>query len=59
MGIAKYMAANDLTESQAARELLRQVLGKPAKAIDRGWLEGYAHGYRAYQLELVKKSQAF
>ncbi len=38
-----YMKQNNLTRSQAVRELLRQSLGY-ADPVDRGWLEGYAAG---------------
>jgi hypothetical protein len=56
-GIQQFAKRHDLTVSQAARELLRQAIGSPAKAIDRGWLEGFAHGHRAYQLELAGRTE--
>jgi len=46
-----YAKANELTRSQATRELLRQVL-QLAEPVTRGWLEGFASGHaealRAY-----------
>ena len=41
--IDAYAAANDLTKSQAVRELLRQVV-TDADEVTRGWLEGRQEG---------------
>jgi hypothetical protein len=49
-----FMRENDLTRSQATRELLRRALGHPVAPIDRGWREGFVHGLRAFKLEQAK-----
>lgn len=54
--VRTYAEANRLTVSQAARELLRQVMGT-AKPITRGWLEGYAKGYGEARAELEHKAR--
>jgi hypothetical protein len=55
--IKHYAKVNNITVSQAARELLRQAIGAPAAPIDRGWREGFAHGHRVYQLEATKRAR--
>lgn len=47
-GLREYMKQNKLTRSQAARELLRQVL-QIADPVTRGWLEGFAKGHGDHQ----------
>jgi flagellar biosynthesis/type III secretory pathway protein FliH len=42
--VRHFAKAHDLTVSQAARELLRQVAGRE-QPITRGWHEGFAAGY--------------
>lgn len=42
--VRHFAQANNLTVSQASRELLRQVAGR-AKSVTRGWHEGFAAGY--------------
>lgn len=48
--IAHYAAANKLTQSQALRELLRQVLTN-ADDVTRGWREGFTQAYAEFQRE--------
>lgn len=43
-GLREYAKSNKLNRSQAARELLRQILGV-ADPVSRGWLEGFSRGY--------------
>ena len=49
--LSDYMAQTGLTQSQAVRDLLRQIL-TDAEAPSRGWHEGFARGHaeclRAY-----------
>lgn len=42
--VRDYARKNQITTSQAARELLRQIIGR-AKPITRGWHEGFNKGY--------------
>lgn len=42
--IDAYAEANGLNQSQATRELLRQIL-TDAESVDRGWREGFTAGY--------------
>ncbi len=42
--VRHFAKRNNLTVSQAARELLRQVAGR-AKDVTRGWHEGFNKGY--------------
>jgi predicted transcriptional regulator len=46
--LGAFAKANDLTRSQATRELLRQVL-QVAEPVTRGWLEGFAAGHAEAQ----------
>jgi antitoxin component of RelBE/YafQ-DinJ toxin-antitoxin module len=50
--LRSYAADNGLTQSQAARELLRQALGY-ADPVDRGWREGFNAAYAQTMRELA------
>ena len=53
MALEHFARQNRLTQSQAIRELLRQIL-TDAEPVSRGWREGQARGYAETQEKLQR-----